>query len=132
MKETIKNLFVYIFIFYMVLSIFPGIILPINIAYVLATLIVLSLGMMIAKPFLTFLTVKVNFITMFLVGSLLIFGTMFLLESLMPGFEIEKEMFSGFNFGSIVIQEFEMVPMVSIGGVALVGSFMCSLFHELD
>jgi uncharacterized membrane protein YvlD (DUF360 family) len=132
MKETIKNLFVYVLIFFLVLSMFTGIVLPENIAYLLATLAILSLAMMIAKPFLTFLTIKVNFVTLFLVGSLLIFGCMFLLESLMTGFTIENEMFTGVTFGSIVIKDFEMVPIVSMAGVAIVGSLMCSLFHELD
>lgn len=132
MKETIKNLFVYVLIFFLVLSMFTGIVLPTNMAYLLATLVILSLAMMIAKPFLTFLTIKVNFVTLFLVGSLLIFGCMFLLESLMTGFTIGNEMFTGVTFGSIVIKDFEMVPIVSMAGVAVVGSLMCSLFHELD
>lgn len=132
MKETVKNLFVYIFIFFLVLSVFKGIVLPENLAYLLATLVILSLAMMIAKPFLTFLTIKVNFITLFLVGSLLIFGCMFLLDSLMTGFSVEAEMFSGVTFGSIVINDFEMLPMISMAGVAVFGALMCSLFNELD
>lgn len=132
MKETVKNLFVYIFIFFLVLSVFKGIVLPENLAYLLATLVILSLAMMIAKPFLTFLTIKVNFITLFLVGSLLIFGCMFLLDSLMTGFSVETEMFSGVTFGSIVINDFEMLPMISMAGVAVFGALMCSLFNELD
>ena len=129
MKETVKNIFVYIFIFFLVLSIFSGIVLPENVIYILATLVVLSLAMMIAKPFLTFLTIKVNFITLFLVGSLLIFGSMFLLESLMTGFVVETTMFTGITFGSILINDFEMIPIVSMAGVAVVGALMCSLFH---
>jgi len=132
MKETIKNLFLYILIFYLVLSVFTGIVLPENIAYVLATLVILSFAMMTAKPLLSFLTVKVNFITLLLVGSLLLFGSMFLLESLMPGFTIETEMFTGITFGSIVVNDFEMLPIVSMVGVAVVGSFFCSVFYELD
>jgi len=132
MKETIRNLFLYILIFYLVLSVFLGITLPENIAYVLATLVVLSFAMMIAKPLLSFLTVKVNFITLLLVGALLLFGAMLLLESLMPGFTIEKEMFIGVTFGSIVVNDFEMVPLVSMAGVAVISSFFCSVFYELD
>ena len=132
MKETVRNLFLYILIFYLVLSVFMGIILPENIAYVLATLVVLSFAMMIAKPLLSFLTVKVNFITLVLVGTLIIFGSMFLLESLMPGFTIETEMFTGITFGSIVVNDFEMVPIASMVGVAITGSFLCSVFYELD
>jgi len=122
----------YILIFYLVLSVFLGITLPENIAYVLATLVVLSFAMMIAKPLLSFLTVKVNFITLLLVGALLLFGAMLLLESLMPGFTIEKEMFIGVTFGSIVVNDFEMVPLVSMAGVAVISSFFCSVFYELD
>ena len=132
MKETVRNLFLYILIFYLVLSVFLGITLPENIAYVLATLVVLSFAMMIAKPLLSFLTVKVNFITLLLVGALLLFGAMLLLESLMPGFTIEKEMFIGVTFGSIVVNDFEMVPLVSMAGVAVISSFFGSVFYELD
>jgi len=132
MKETVRNLFLYILIFYLVLSVFMGIILPENIAYVLATLVVLSFAMMIAKPLLSFLTVKVNFITLLLVGALIVFGSMFLLESLMPGFTIETEMFTGITFGSIVVNDFEMLPIASMVGVSVVGSFLCSVFYELD
>ena len=132
MKETVRNLFLYILIFYLVLSVFLGITLPENIAYVLATLVVLSFAMMIAKPLLSFLTVKVNFITLLLVGALLLFGAMLLLESLMPGFTIEKEMFIGVTFGSIVVNDFEMDSLVSMAGVAVISSFFCSVFYELD
>jgi len=132
MKESIKNLYVYILIFYLVLSIFTGIVLPTNLAYVLATLVILSFAMMMAKPLLSFLTVKINFVTLLLVGSLLIFGSMLLLELSMPGFTIETKIFTGISFGSIVVNDFEMVPVVSMIGVAVVGAFLCSVFYELD
>ena len=132
MKETVRNLFLYILIFYLVLSVFTGIVLPENIAYVLATLVILSFAMMIAKPLLSFLTVKVNFITLLLVGALILFGSMFLLESLMPGLIIETEIFTGITFGSIVVNDFEMIPIASMAGVAIVGAFLCSIFYELD
>lgn len=132
MKETVKNLLLYVLVFYFVISSFAGIVLPTNLAYVLATLMILSLAMMIAKPFLSFLTIKVNFLTLFLVGAILVFGSMFLLESLMPGFSIETTSFSGINFGSIVVKDFEMIPLVTMVSVGVVGSLVCSLFHELD
>lgn len=50
----------------------------------------------------------------------------------MTGFVVEKAMFTGITFGSIVINDFEMIPIVSMAGVAVVGALMCSLFHELD
>jgi hypothetical protein len=132
MKEGIRNLLLYILIFYFVVSVFTGIVLPMNLLYVLATLVILSLAMMIAKPLLNFLTVKANFITLLLVGSLLVFSSMLLLESLMPGFGVENDIFAGVTFGSIVINDFEMSPMATMAGSSVLGAFLCSLFHELD
>ena len=132
MKETLRNLLLYVMVFYFVVSLFTGIILPINLLYVLATLVVLSLAMMISKPLLTFLTVKTNFLTLFFVGSLLVFSSMLLLESLMPGFGVEKDVFTGVTFGSLVVNDFEMSPMATMAGSSVVGAFLCSLFYELD
>jgi len=132
MKETIRDLLLYLLVFYLVVSIFSGITLPVNLAYVLASLFVLSLAMMMAKPLLSFLTVKVNFLTLFLVGGILIFGATFLLESLMPGFVIEAATFEGFTLGSIVVNGFDMIPLVTMACVAVSGSLICSIFNELD
>jgi hypothetical protein len=105
---------------------------PMNLVYVLATLVILSLAMMIAKPLLSFLTVKVNFLTLFLVGSLLVFSAMLLLESLMPGFTVGNDTFTGVTFGSIVINDFEMTSMAVMAASSAIGASLCSLFYILD
>lgn len=132
MKETIKNLFLYILVFYFVISLFSGITMPIDLVYVIATLVILSLAMMIAKPLLTFLTVRVNFLTLFLVGSVLVFSSMLLLESLMPGFTVSNDSFTGVTFGSIVVNDFEMTSMAVMAASSVIGAFLCSLFYTLD
>jgi hypothetical protein len=54
------------------------------------------------------------------------------LKLFMVGFFIETYMFEGMNLGSMRVESFEVVPIISIIAFSLVSSFICSVYRELD
>ncbi|MCD4756133.1 hypothetical protein K8R20_00750 [bacterium] len=86
---------------------------------------------MITKPFLDFLTIKVNFITYFLLSSLLLVGIFFLLEIFMTGFFINTVTFEGINLDFLQINGFEVIPMITILIISTFSSFLSTIFFTL-
>jgi hypothetical protein len=133
MKETLKSLLVYALVVYFVFTLFAeGIVLPENPTYVLLTVLVLSFTVMISCPLLNFLTVKCKFPTFFLMTTLLLVGITYVLKLFMVGFFIESYTFEGLDLGSMRVESFEVVPIISIIAFSLVSSFICSVYRELD
>ncbi len=133
MKTFIKSLLVYLaFIFFSLGLYKDGIALPTEGFYLAATVVVLAMTVLIAEPMLKFLTIKVNFITMFLMSSLLLIGVFFLLKLFMTGFYINEYMFDGLNLGSIDIASFVVKPVLTIISASLTASFFCSTYRSLD
>ncbi|HCC68079.1 TPA: hypothetical protein DEP90_02650 [Patescibacteria group bacterium] len=131
MKEYIKNLLLFFLIFFFTTTIFSGIIMPNLSIYYLSTLIILSTGVMMTKPFLNFLTIKINFLTYFLMSSILLIGIFFLLEIFMTGFLVEIITFEGVSLDFLQINGFEMVPVVTILLISTLSSLLCSIFFTL-
>ena len=132
MKEYFKNLLLFLLVFFFTTSIFEGIKMPENILYFFATIFILSTTVMIAKPLLNFLTININFLTYFLLTTLLLGGALFLLKIFMTGFYIETAMFEGINFDFVEINGFEMVPVVIITLFSILSSFICTIFNTLE
>ena len=132
MKEFIKNLFLNILISYFVLSIFKGIALPSNEVYLIATLVIFSFGLLIASPLINFLTVRENFMTRFVMSSLISIGFLFLLKIFMIDFEISSYTFEGLNMGNVVINSFDITPIIAIVFVGILSSFISSTFFVLE
>jgi hypothetical protein len=108
MKEVIKSLFVYSLILFFVFSFFSeSIILPESASYLILTILILSFTVMISCPVLDFLTIKCNFLTFFLMTTLLLVGISYLLKLFMVGFYIESYMFAGLDLGELQISEFQ-------------------------
>lgn len=99
--------------------------------YYVATLLVLSMGVMITKPLLKFLTIKVNFLTYFLMSSILLVGIFFLLEIFMTGFFIETVIFEGINLDFLQINGFEVIPVITILLISVLSSFLSTIFFTL-
>lgn len=133
MKEGIKSVFVYILIIFSTLSIFSSSVqFPNSFTYLLATILLLSLTVMVACPLLNFLTIKCQFPTFFLMSLLLLTGVMYLLKLFMTDFYIEQYMFEGMQLGNIQINSFEVIPLMTIGIVAVIVSFFAAIYRELD
>lgn len=58
MKKFFRNLIQFLLISYVILGLFDGIVLPTNPLYVFATLLILSIGMLMVSVILKFLTIK--------------------------------------------------------------------------
>lgn len=133
MKNGIKSFLVYSLILYFVLNLFnEGIKLPQNATYLLLTIFVLSLTVMMACPLLSFLTVKCKFPTFFLMTSLLLVGMLYLMKIFMIDFYIETFRFEGMDLGSMQINSFDVIPILSISMSAIACAFVCSFYRELD
>ena len=132
MANFFKNLIQYMLVSYLVLTLFSGIRVPDSIHYFIASLAILSIGMLLVSPVLKFLTVKENFLTTFILASLICVGMFFLLDSFMTGFYIEPYQFSGMELNSIVINDFEMKPVFTIVTASITASFLASLLFVLE
>ncbi len=133
MKQFIKSLLVYFFVLFFVIGLFnKGIVLPTISTYFIATLLVLTLTVIVASPLLKFLTVKSNFPTHFLMTSILVVGVFFLLKIFMTGLYINSYVFEGVNWGTLEIASFTVTPTITIIAVSLLSSLICSIFKELD
>ncbi|NMC09232.1 hypothetical protein GYA44_02815 [Candidatus Microgenomates bacterium] len=133
MKDGIKSFLVYILISYVVLDLFEaGIKVPESPLYLLATLAVLVIAMLMACPLLNFLTIKCQFLTYFLMSTLLLFGALYMLKLFMVDFYIEEFVFEGIEFGSILIKNLVFTPLISIALCSVILSFTTAIFRELD
>jgi hypothetical protein len=132
MKETLKSLFVFVFIVYFVLSMLSGFVLPTISIYFAATVLILALTMMIVSPLLNFLTIKCKFPTFLLMSTLLLGGMMFLLKTFMTDFYIEEYVFNGMSLGTVQIQSFPVSPLISIALFAFLTGLLGGIFRELD
>jgi len=132
MKNFLRDLFLCILVFYLTTNVFTGIVMPIISVYAIATLLVLSIGINMSKPFLNFLTIKSNFLTYFLMSSLITIGITFLLMIFMTGFFIEKSEFSGASFDFLEIAGFEINPIFTIILFSVVSALISTIFYSLE
>ncbi len=133
MKEVLRSLFVYTLILFFVFNFFSkSLILPESSSYLILTVLILSFTVMISCPLLEFLTIKCNFLTFFLMTTLLLVGIVHLLKLFMVGFYIESYMFEGLNIGELQISEFEVTPIISIVFFSVLSSLLCSIYRVLD
>jgi hypothetical protein len=132
MRNFFKNLIQFMLISYLVLTLFRGITLPESFHYYIATLIVFSIAMFMSSPLLGFLTVKENFLTTFVMTSLISVGFLFLLNTFMPGVYIDTYVFEGMDLGSLVINSFDVTPILTIIFVSVTASLVASLLTVLE
>jgi hypothetical protein len=132
MGGYLKNLLLLLLVFFFTTTIFTGIVMPTITVYFIATLIVLSIGVMLTKPFLDFLTIKVNFLTYFLMSGLITIGVTFLLKIFMTGFFVESSYFSGLNLDFLLINDFEITPTLTIVLFSVLSAFISAIFYILE
>ncbi|MDX9739045.1 MAG: hypothetical protein RBT33_01640 [Candidatus Dojkabacteria bacterium] len=132
MKKFIRNLIQFMLISYVILGLFDGIVLPTNPLYIFATLLILSIGMLMVSTILKFLTIKENFITTFVMSSLIVLGFFFLLDFFMTGFYIESSTFNGFDLGSLILNSMEMTPVVTMTVASVCASLLVSILSVLE
>lgn len=133
MKNFLKSLIVYFALIFLSVSLFSdGIVLPEEGVYFVATILILALTVLISEPLLKFLTIRVNFITMFLMSSLLLIGVFFLLKLFMTGFYINEYTFEEIALGTLNISSFVVKPTLTIIFSSITSALFCSTFKGLD
>jgi len=133
MKEGVKLALVGMLIFHFFASLFnEAIHLPVSFLYLFIILLIVGLVLLVVCPFLNFLTVKCNFITYVLMGTILLSGILYVLKMFMVDFAINDFVFEGLRSGSLEIKKFTAPPIVSIVLVSFLSSFLMSIYKELD
>ncbi len=132
MAKFLKNLFLFLLIFYFSTSIFTGIVMPNINLYYFATLFVLSIAIMMTEPFLKFLTIQINFLTYWLMSSLILTGITFLLRIFMTGFFVENTEFAGLSLSFVEINGFVLNPILTILVFSVTSGIISTLFYILE
>ena len=132
MKNWIFEFILYIFSFAFVDLVFDSLVLPEDSVYLFLTILVVGLAMMLAKPMLTFLTVKVTFLTRLLAIFLLIFAVFYLLELFVPGFQIELMVVPEVEYSWVSIKSFEFDKITVMALLSFLIAFLSSLVKFLD
>lgn len=132
MGKALSRLIQYCLVGYFVLTIFEGITLPTSYIYLTATFILFAMAIFLSSAILNFLTIKENFITAFLMTTILCIGVFFFMEAFMTGFEIETYQFEGINTGNLVIHPFEVTKVLTMVFGSLLYSSVTSILNVLD
>ncbi len=132
MKKFFRLLIQYMLATYFVVTIFKGVQIPTNSIYLIATLIGVSFSAFFSTIIINFLTIRENFITSLLMTTLLTFGTFYILQEFMPGFNISNYSFEGIISGKIVIQSFEVTPVISMVILGFAFSFIASMIKAFE
>ena len=133
MKEGTKLVLIGMLINFFVLSLFKDAFhLPGSFLYLFLTLFAAGIALLSACPVLNFLTVKCNFITFLLMGTLILTGVLYLMNLVMVDFSVNEFIFAGSKIGNIQINEFKVIPLVSIAIGSFLTSFLTSIYKELD
>lgn len=131
MKKFFYSLFLSILIFITVDHSFSGLTLPTDILYRWGTLLALSFGVMLHKPILKFLTVKINFLTYFVTVFLLIAGVIYGLEIFIPNLYIESSSFEGFDMQVLTINAFNVSAFGTLLGFSMVSAIISGVLEFL-
>jgi len=133
MKEGTKLVLVGMLILYFFMSLFnQAYYLPTSFLYLFIILLIGGIVLLAVCPFLNFLTVKCNFITFVLMGTILLGGVLYVLKMFMVDFAIEDFVFQELKIGTLQINEFTFTPILSIVSVSLLTSLLTGIYKELD
>jgi hypothetical protein len=133
MKEGTKLVLVSMLVFYFFLSIFPASYhLPVSFIYLFSILFAGGLALLITCPILNFLTIKCNFLTFLVMGTLLLTGVLYLMKMFMIDFAINDFVFEGLRAANFEIKKITAPPIVAIVLVSFLSALLMSIYKELD
>lgn len=124
-KRFLFNILLYMMIFSFVCMITKSIVLPVDTVYLFVSLLVVACSIMLYEPVLRFLTVKRNFLTQWVMSSVFVFISIYLLNSLMPMFTVQT-----FATKSEFLQ-LALSGTMTMVFVSILTGFVCSLFTIL-
>jgi len=118
-KRLFYKIIVGAMVFAFVIIVAGGIVLPVNILYLLATIFGVAFAMQLHEPILKFLTIRVGFVSQMIMSSLLIIGILYLFNYLMPEFTIVGLPVNSQTLGVISIKGFILGEIETIICISL-------------
>jgi hypothetical protein len=111
---------------------FKSVSLPTDTVYFLGGALIFSIAVILHKQVLTFLTVKSVLLTKFIMISLLVGITFFILESILPGFIIEGFTTKQVSLGILEINPLELPKYLAVALVSTVDGFIAAVMYTLS
>lgn len=108
-----------------------GVTLPTTLLYLVMAFFGLAVGLMLEKPALKFLTVSRNFLTSTLMSALILFGIMYLMDTVLPQIAFESMTFNGFDIGALTINSFELTKLTTMALASILAAGTASLLTAL-
>lgn len=130
--KIIRSLLLYILIFSFAATMLSGVILPSSVFNWLLVMGSISFAVMIHKPILNFLTVRVNFITFWIITSILVFGALYILETFVPGLEFVSTTSKSLDLDVVTINTFVLNKTMTMVFFAVVGSGIAAIFDSIN
>ena len=131
--KILKHLFVSILIlFFSVGCVGFGIHMPTIIPYLIAVYLIIALAQLAVEPFLKFLTIKANFVTYFLMSSLVLMGIFYLFDLFMVDFVINSFDYSGATVLGVSIPATLLSKEAIMAIVSVFDSLLVSFFRVMD
>ena len=118
-KRLFYKIIVGAMVFAFVIIVAGGVVLPVNILYLLATIFGVAFAMQLHEPILKFLTIRVSFVSQMIMSSLLIIGVLYLFNYLMPEFTIVGLPVNSQTLGVISIKGFILGEIETIICISL-------------
>ncbi|HNZ70917.1 MAG TPA: hypothetical protein PKJ86_02885 [Candidatus Dojkabacteria bacterium] len=118
-KRLFYKIIVGAMVFAFVIIVAGGVVLPVNILYLLATIFGVAFAIQLHEPILKFLTIRVGFVSQMIMSSLLIIGILYLFNYLMPEFTIVGLPVNSQTLGVISIKGFILGEIETIICISL-------------
>lgn len=132
MKKFIYNYLVIVLAINSVALYFDGITLPKDIIYWFITMTAFAIAVLMYKPLLKFLTVKINFITYLTSSTMILFGVMIGLSYIMPEYYISATTIDGLTFGVLTIERFTMNTYLSVAFASFISVLLVVILDSLN
>lgn len=130
MKNNLYIIFVNVLIFNLVCTILNGVTLPVNLVYLLLCYLLIGFLMLMNSFILRFFTIKVNFLTQFVMIALLTAGAIYLLNLLIPEFKVIGYQVSSKQFEFIVVQSTTLSFAGTIALYSVVNGLLGAFFES--
>ncbi len=132
MKKFIYNYLIIVLAINSVALSFDGITLPKDIIYWFITMTAFAVAVLMHKPLLKFLTVKINFLTYLVASTILLFGVMVGLSYIMPEYYISATTIDGLTFGVLTIERFTMNTYISVAFASFISVLLVVILDSLN
>jgi len=130
-KKLVYKIIVGAMVFAFVTIVAGGIVLPVNILYLLACLFGVAFAIQLHEPILKFLTIRVSFVSQLIMSTLLIAGVLFLFNYLMPEFTIIGLPVNSQTLGVISIKGFILGEIETIICISLLTGLFNTFLDNL-